>query len=65
MKDQNSAGEAFEAIYWTIRSVVRAATAEGLEYGFKPAELMDAINDGFESACKARIEKLEREIAGH
>jgi len=55
-----------EGQVWLAREIVRAISTTMFERnGHIPADVLDAIMAGFDDAVKERMEKLDREIAGH
>ncbi len=54
-----------EQIYWMARKVAQSTVLEGLEWGARPAEMLDALTAGFESAVKEYRERKDQSNAGH
>ncbi len=61
----NNNVERKEPIYWTAYQLARAITKEGLSWGFRPAEMLDALTAGFEKALKDHREMQDQSNAGH
>lgn len=58
--------EYIEGQVWLAREMVKTIAATMFERpGYKPADVLDAIMAGFNDAVKDRMEKLDRELAGH
>ena len=55
-----------EGQVWLVREMVKTiATTMFERKGYKPADVLDSIMAGFDDAVKERMEKLDRELAGH